>query len=129
MKYMLDTCALIMLIFEPERLSRKAREIIEGESELIVSIASLWEIMIKQQIGKLEVKDTSAQEIESVCKALDIDIIQTEIPQIDLIRTLPRFKDHGDPFDRLIICQAKHQNLPIITSDHKMTWYGLEVLW
>lgn len=129
MKYLLDTCALIMLVFEPGRLSDKAREIIEGENALVVSIASFWEIMIKQQIGKLEIKETSAQELEAVCKELDIDILQTEIPQIDLIRKLPRYKDHGDPFDRLIICQAQHEGLPIITSDQKMGRYGPEVVW
>ena len=129
MKYLLDTCALIMIVFEPKRLSNKAREIIEGDNELLVSIASFWEIMIKQQIGKLEIKETSAQELEEVCRGLDITIMQTEIPQIDLIRKLPRFKDHGDPFDRLIICQAQYENLPIITSDQKMKRYDLEVIW
>ena len=129
MKYLLDTCALIMIVFEPKRLSKKAREIIEGDNELLVSIASFWEIMIKQQIGKLEIKETSAQELEEVCRELDISIMQTEIPQIDLIRKLPRFKDHGDPFDRLIICQAQHEDLPIITSDQKMERYDLEVIW
>ena len=52
MKYLLDTCALIMILFQPDRLTLAAREVIENENELMVSIASLWEIMIKQQIGK-----------------------------------------------------------------------------
>ena len=129
MKYLLDTCALIMLVFEPDRLSSKAREIIEGGNELAVSIASFWEIVIKQQIGKLEIKETSAQELETICQELDIDILQTTIPQIDRIRKLPRFKDHGDPFDRLIICQAQYEKLPIVTSDQKMARYDLEVVW
>ena len=49
--------------------------------------------------------------------------------KIDLIRSLPRYKDHGDPFDRLIICQALSEKLPIITSDGKMNRYGVEVIW
>ena len=49
--------------------------------------------------------------------------------KIDLIRSLPRYKDHGDPFDRLIICQALSEKLPIITSDGKMSRYGVEVIW
>ena len=129
MKYLLDTCALIMLLFEPGRLSERAREIIESDSELVVSIASFWEIMIKQQIGKLEIKETSAQELEEACKEQSIKILQTEIEHIDLIRKLPRFKDHGDPFDRLIICQAQAEKLPIITSDQKMAWYDVDVVW
>lgn len=49
--------------------------------------------------------------------------------KIGLIRSLPRYKDHGDPFDRLIICQALSEKLPIITSDGKMSRYGVEVIW
>ena len=51
MKYLLDTCALIYMVFDPDRLSPQAIEIAESESELYVSIASIWEIMIKEQIG------------------------------------------------------------------------------
>lgn len=129
MKYLLDTCALIEALFEPGRLSPRARNIIEGDASLVVSIASLWEIMIKQQIGKLGIRQTSAQEIRAACDGLSIDIIQTEIEHIDRIRTLPRYKDHGDPFDRLILCQAIALGLPIITSDGKMERYGVEVVW
>ena len=53
MNYLLDTCALIDIVFTPERLSVAAREAVSEENTLFVSIASFWEIMIKQQIGKL----------------------------------------------------------------------------
>ena len=129
MKYLLDTCALIDIVFAPERLSSVAERIIRGNSALAVSIASFWEIMVKQQIGKLGVKETSAQELAEICRSLDIEIMQTEVNQIDLIRSLPRYKDHGDPFDRLIICQAIHEKLPVITSDEKFDRYGIEVIW
>ncbi len=129
MNYLLDTCALIDILFTPERLSSTAKEAINGENSLAVSIASFWEIMIKQQIGKLGIKSTSAQELADICKEINIQILQTTIPQIDLVRTLPRFPDHGDPFDRLIICQAIHEKLPVITSDSKFERYGIEVIW
>ena len=129
MKYLLDTCALIDMLFNPERLSTKARAALEGGNSLAVSIASFWEIMIKQQIGKLGIKETSAQDLKTACTALDIEVLQTEIKHIDLIRSLPRYKDHGDPFDRLIICQALSEKLPLITSDGKMSRYGVQVIW
>ena len=129
MKYILDTCALIDLVFTPERLSAHAREVIEGANELVVSTVSFWEIMIKQQIGKLGVKNTSAQELAEICDVLNIQITQPSIPQIDLVRTLPRFSDHGDPFDRLILCQAISDNLPVVTSDSKFERYGVSVIW
>jgi PIN domain nuclease of toxin-antitoxin system len=129
MKYLLDTCALIDMLFTPERLSTRAWAALEGGNSLAVSIASFWEIMIKQQIGKLGIKETSAQDLKTACTALDIEVLQTEIKHIDLIRSLPRYKDHGDPFDRLIICQALSEKLPLITSDGKMSRYGVQVIW
>jgi PIN domain nuclease of toxin-antitoxin system len=129
MNYLLDTCAFIDIVFTPERLSFAAREAISDENTLFVSIASFWEIMIKQQIGKLGVKSTTAQELADICKELRIQILQTTIPQVDLVRTLPRFDDHGDPFDRLIICQAIYEKLPVITSDGKFERYNIKVVW
>ena len=129
MKYLLDTCALIDMLFTPERLSTRAWAALEGGNSLAVSIASFWEIMIKQQIGKLGIKETSAQDLKTACTALDIEVLQTEIKHIDLISSLPRYKDHGDPFDRLIICQALSEKLPLITSDGKMSRYGVQVIW
>ena len=129
MKYLLDTCALIDMLFTPERLSTRAWAALEGGNSLAVSIASFWEIMIKQQIGKLGIKETSAQDLKTACTALDIEVLQTEIKHIDLIRSLPRYKDHGDTFDRLIICQALSEKLPLITSDGKMSRYGVQVIW
>ena len=129
MKYLLDTCALIDIVFTPERLSAAARDAVMKENELAVSIASFWEIMIKQQIGKLGIKSTSAQELADICKELGIQILQTTIPQVDLVRTLPRYDDHGDPFDRLIICQAIYENMPVVTSDSKFSRYNIHVVW
>ena len=129
MKYLLDTCALIYMIFDPDRLSSKAFQIAEGDDELYVSIASVWEIMIKEQIGKLDIDETSAMDIQEICQKMNIHIMQTTIPQIDGIRFLPIFKDHGDPFDRLIISQAMSMKMPVITSDSKFNRYDIEVVW
>ena len=74
MKYLLDTCTLIDMLFYPRQLSIKARSILEETNEIAVSIASFWEVMIKQQIGKLGIKQTSAQELQSACTELDIKV-------------------------------------------------------
>ena len=129
MKYLLDTCALIDMIFAPDRLSHRAKAIIEGDADLCVSIASFWEIMIKQQIKKLDIEATSAQELRDICQENRVEILPTTIDEIDRVRFLPVYKDHGDPFDRLIICQAQQNRLPIITSDRKMRRYDVDVLW
>ena len=112
-----------------DRLSKDARIAIEGDNALSVSIASLWEIMIKQQIGKLDIDETSAQELQQICEGFGIDILQTEIDDIDLVHKLPIIKGHGDPFDCQIICQAQGRCLPVITSDRKFRLYDIEVIW
>ena len=129
MRYLLDTCAFIDLVFSPDRLSAKARAAIEGDNALYISVASLWEIMIKQQIKKLDIEETSAGELSRICDENDIQIIQTDIDDIDLIRSLPIIKGHGDPFDRLIICQALHRRMPVVSSDSKFRLYQVEVVW
>jgi PIN domain nuclease of toxin-antitoxin system len=129
MKYLLDTCALIYMVFDPDSLSPKAVEIAEGDNDLYVSIASIWEIMIKEQIGNLDIDETSAMELQRICGEMDISILQTTIPQLDGIRHLPAFKDHGDPFDRLIISQAMDLGLPVLTSDRKFKRYNIEIVW
>ena len=117
------------MLFFPKQLSATARSLLEGPDNIAVSIASFWEIMIKQQIGKFGVKQTSAQELFEACKLLNISLLQIEIEHLNLIRALPRYKDHGDPFDRLIICQAMYEHLPLITSDGKMDRYGVNIIW
>lgn len=129
MKYLMDTCALIDMLFAPERLSARAQIAIVGDNALCVSIASFWEIMIKQQIKKLNIEETSAYELRQICDENGIEILQTEVDEIDRIRRLPIIKQHGDPFDRLIICQAQHRHLPVITSDAKFKLYDVEVIW
>lgn len=129
MRYLLDTCALIYMIFEPDRLSPLASNLVVSDNELYVSIASIWEIMIKEQIGKLDIDETSAMELQEICREMDVHILQTSIPQVDHIRHLPTFKDHGDPFDRLIISQAMDLGIPVITSDEKFCRYSIDVVW
>ena len=129
MNYLLDTCAFIDMLFAPDKLSKSAISAIEGDNALFVSIASLWEIMIKQQIGKLNIDETSAQELQQICEGFGIEILQTEIDDIDLVRKLPIIKGHGDPFDRLIICQAQSRRLSVITTDRKFRLYSIDVIW
>ena len=130
MKYLLDTCALIDAIFTPEKLSVTAKTILENpKNKLVINVVSLWEIMIKEQLGKLSVGSTSAREIQSICDDYQISITPILIEQLDLVRTLDRMNNHGDPFDRLIISQAITENLPVITSDRKFSMYPITVIW
>ena len=109
--------------------SSKANSVIEGDTALCISIASFWEIVIEQQIKKLDVDETSAQELRQICGELGIEILQTSAKEIDRIRSLPIIRQHGDPFGRLIICQALYRQLPVLTSDARFRLYDVEVVW
>ena len=112
--YLLDTNALIGFLFYPDLLSKDAKKILAEASNISVSIMSLWEIGIKQSIGKIDI-DASASEIESACNELEITVAPLKPSYIDSMRTLPSI--HRDPFDRIIIAQAITDNLTIVTKD------------
>ncbi len=126
MKYLLDTNALIFSLCNPSGLSSTATKIITTEKDLSVSIVSLWEIAIKQAIGKLNIKST-IPEIEKICKERDIEILAISSDELEGVKNLSPV--HKDPFDRLIVSQAQKRNCIIITSDKIIPEYDVETIW
>lgn len=125
--YLLDTNALLFFLYESEKLSEKASEVIYHKDEKIsVSIVSMWEIAIKSSIGKLEIKSSISQIVET-CEKEQLEILPIKPFHLDEIKKLPQI--HGDPFDRLIISQAITENLVIITKDGIIPQYNVNVLW
>lgn len=124
--YLLDTNALLFSFANKKELSNKAKEIIETEENLCVSIASLWEIAIKQSIGKLSVSLT-IPEFQSTCNERNIEIIPIRPKELESIKSLPAI--HNDPFDRLIIAQAITMNASIVTRDSQIPKYPVHVEW
>ena len=124
--YLLDTNALLFFLYDSEKLSKKASEIIFKDEKISVSIVSMWEIAIKSSIGKLEIK-SSISKIADTCEKEQIDILSIKPFHLDEISKLPPI--HGDPFDRLIIAQATTENLVIITKDETIPQYNVKVLW
>ena len=122
--YIIDTHALLWYLRNSLELSECAFNIINSESTIYVSVASFWEIAIKNSIGKLKLEQSITQ-IENLCIEKDITILQ-----IKTFRFVKKSrKKHNDPFDRLIICQAKSENLRIITRDTIIPLYGIETIW
>lgn len=107
-------------------------KIIENaENNIFVSNVSLWEISIKQNLGKLEIKNLNLSDIKNALELQDFKIINLEVEDAVNLAKLPRFSNHKDPFDRMLIQQAINHNLIMITSDNKFnlyTEYGLMLL-
>lgn len=121
MEVLLDTHTLLWFLYGNDKLSLKAREIIESETnEVIVSIASLWEVTIKQAIGKLEIEGSLANFFD-VVQANGFAIRQISADDLLVLATLPFH--HRDPFDRILIAQALQAKIPILTKDAHINLY------
>ena len=123
MKYLLDTHSLLWTIFEPEKLSAEAQEIILDRDNIIfISLISLWEISIKQNIGRLDIPE---EFFEVVTKG-GFEILSLNMLQIEQYRMLPLY--HRDPFDRMLVIQAQLQKLILITRDSEISQYDVEIV-
>ncbi len=124
---LIDTHTLIYILFASSNLSENARNTISSGEKVYVSIASLWEIAIKQSLGKLEL-DCSIDDIAAKCSDLEISILPIEPKHLSYISKLPDI--HRDPFDRLIISQAITEGMPLVTRDTIIPKYdNLKVIW
>ena len=102
MRYLLDTHTLLWFISEDKKLSDKARQLIlDSSSEIFLSIASLWEIAIKVNIGKLALDEPFEQLFPKELHFHKIKILDITVDNLVQLTTLP--PHHRDPFDRLIV--------------------------
>lgn len=127
-KFLFDTHTFLWLRNEPQKVSKLALEIYQEPNNVIyLSIVSLWEMQIKYQLGKLQLEVSLPEMIEEQCLLNNLLILPIEPAHIFELNHLPFF--HKDPFDRLLIAQAKLENIPIITADHLFVQYPIEVIW
>lgn len=121
MQYLLDSHTFLWYISGNSDLSSKAKSIIETEnSELLISIASLWEISIKYGLGKLEINGTYDSIAEDLMEN-DIEILPIDFVHTKVQANLPLH--HKDPFDRILISQALSENIDIIGKDEVFDLY------
>lgn len=124
--YLLDTHTLLWALTDKSKLSEKVQKIIEPAQNLYVSIASFWEIAIKQNIGKLDLKISPAELMEQAEKQY-VQIVNITGSHLNQLSSLEKI--HNDPFDRLLICQAKAEGFKILTKDEIIPRYDVEVIW
>ncbi len=123
MKLLLDTHVFIWWAQEPERLSQQALELCrDTDNSLILSVVSIWEMQIKHQLGKADfILKTSLREmIESQQSQNGVEVLRIEAAHVMELDNLPYYTEHRDPFDRLLIAQAKAEDIILFSVDHKM---------
>lgn len=122
MRLLLDTHALLWWLAD-EGLARPARDAIaEPANEIAVSAASAWEISIKKALGRLDAPD----DLEPQLEASGFDALPITIAHGLAAGALPRH--HEDPFDRLLIAQARIEGLTIVTRDARFKEYDVALL-
>ena len=124
--YLLDTHAMLWYLRDSPELSASAHSLIDNAEFVAVSIASFWEIAIKQSIGKMQFCMT-IPELESLCLDRDIQVLPIQSVVLEQIKSLPKI--HGDPFDRLIIAQAQIGKMTVITRDRMIPQYHVPTIW
>lgn len=124
--FLLDTHAFIWLTENDSSLSDNLRMTIDNADLVYLSIASLWEIAIKLNLGKLSLQ-RSYETIGSAIDTSDILILPVSFADTVQVRNLPLH--HGDPFDRMLIAQAINHSLIIISRDKKFDAYSVQRLW
>lgn len=126
MSCLLDTHALLWFLADDARLSERAKATICSEERAGVSCVSLWEIVLKKNLGKLRVEST-AEEITALCGAKDIEVIGISPRALDRLADLPFI--HRDPFDGLIVATALEEGMTIVTRDSIIPRYDVPTLW
>ncbi len=128
MKLLLDTHTFIWMDSEPENLSSLGQTLCGNPTHvLLLSVASVWEIEIKLQIGKLTLRMPLPEIIEHQQRANNLQILPITLTHIFALPTLPLH--HRDPFDRLLIAQANIENATLLSKDSVFGNYSVKVMW
>ena len=123
MEILIDTHMLLWWLADDSRLSKKARALMADPANMLtVSAATAWEIAIKQALGKM----TMDGDLEKEIRELGFAMLPVTFPHAAETLTLPAI--HRDPFDRMLVAQARVESLPLLTVDPHILQYPANVI-
>lgn len=127
MKLLLDTHILLWFLMNPEKLPETAMELLQQENiEIFYSTASIWEVTIKH-MAKPEGMKISGRELADMCRQAGfskMNITDEHVHMLETLRRPEKAPRHNDPFDRMLISQAKSANIKLVTHDSLIPDYG-----
>ena len=128
LKILLDTHVLLWWLEDSPRLGARARKIFEDEEDsLLWSLASSWEVAIKVAKGRLRLAEPILTFLPRALEEQEIGLLP--ITHTHVLRVGELQRHHGDPFDRLLIAQAREERIPVLTSDPDFRDYEVETIW
>ena len=114
MKLLMDTHVLLWLAGDSKNLSTKVVDLIlDAQNSLFLSFASIWEIQIKSQLGKLNITKLLPELIQQQCQDNDIQLLEVKLEHIYALKDLQNH--HRDPFGRLLIAQTQTENMTLVS--------------
>ena len=127
MKVLLDSHAFLWAISSQTKVSPRVRQIFTGPHDLLLSVVSMWEILIKTQIGKLRLPSAAGEYLLKQMARNHIEALPVNLDHVLRVESLPAH--HRDPFDRLLIAQSLEEALPIVTADPVFSLYPVTTIW
>ena len=125
MKILLYTHCWLWFNASPERFRARTRRLLENRStELYLSVASAWEIGIKSALGKLTLPAPVVDYVPSRLRDAGIDPLSIELRHVLEASTLPPL--HRDPFDRMLVAQARLEGMKLLTADDQLARYDVD---
>lgn len=128
MKLLFDTHTFLWWDSEPDRLSSVVLDLCRNsDNDLLLSVASAWEIQIKAQLGKLQVKRSLAEIIRDQRRINHLRVLPIQLKHVLSLQELPLH--HRDPFDRLLIAQTRVEGAIMLSHDPLFAQYDIDVTW
>jgi PIN domain nuclease of toxin-antitoxin system len=122
-KLLLDTHVILWWQRDDRRLNKAARDAIAGAEVVWVSAASAWEAVIKMALGRLRL----AEPFRVLLKADDFTELPLTLAHADALAVLP--PHHRDPFDRVLLAQARVEGATLVSHDRAFAPYGVPMIW
>ena len=123
MRLLLDTHAAIWWLSADARLSERAvDELVDDSNEVLLSSAVVWEVAIKRSLGQLKTPGDVRELL-----AVDVTPLAMSIEHAEATEELPWH--HRDPFDRMLVAQAKVEKASIVSRDERLRPYGVTRVW
>lgn len=126
MKLLLDTHAFLWWIGDDRRLPGRVRARIAAEGDVLVSAVTIWEMAIKVAVGKLELPGVDLAHLDELITACGFRELHVTAKHATGVATLPLH--HADPFDRLLLAQARIEKATFVSADPAVAAYGVPLL-
>jgi PIN domain nuclease of toxin-antitoxin system len=126
MRILIDTHVLLWGLQDEPKLSGRVRTLLPA-ADVWISVASLWEIIVKVQVGKLALPRPVGDYLTAKLTANGVSVLSLEFNHVKRLEELPLH--HRDPFDRILIAQSLDEGWPIVTGDPLFARYPVNVIW